>query len=479
MFALAYFYINFKKNKWYGALGGIIIAMIFLTHEPTAYITTIIFTLSTILLQVYCRNKLKSIRFPIILMLFTTSIILLPFIFLALNDASYLGVFSTFLGPVEERYGVPSLTARLVKEISYDNWDILMLKPILSGSPHVIGYIFGLLGLVLTHILFRKKHFSHALILIQSWCFILLTGIVIGSIPSLFGKPCTLSTFVWRLTYLMPYPLLLGSVAIMPIMLPSAITITIIPNWKMHFNREKLSSILLALIALMTILNFNISIQYTYYYSGTPRPSKMVINDALAIRNIFGYGNQSVILYVQSNEGRKIEWISAITGMNIFYGKNIFDLYLGKLDEASYNSDIIYMVTTRNLIKKGLFGNITKNVKIVTSESFAILDPLESELVSQIIPVQGGSRIYIFREVDKELINKILKLHDINNLLGQPLNNEKILLEIYSNSEDQWDVNISKTESATQYYKVALIKGENHNYYIGFLSAKENCSNTV
>jgi hypothetical protein len=465
MFALAYFYLNFKKNNWYGALGGIIVVMIFLTHEPTAYIATIIIALSTILLRVYCKNELKSIRFPTILMLFTASIILLPFIFLALNDVGYLGVFSTFLGPVEERYGITSLPISLFKKISSDNWDIAMLKPTLSGSPHIIGYILTLLGLVLTRIAFRRKHFSHVLILLQSWCFILLTGILIGSIPSLFGEPFTLSGFVWRLAYLMPYPLLLGSVAITPIMLPPATTVIISPSWKIHFNRREISFILLALIALMTFLNFNISIQYAYYYSDTPRPSESVINDALAIRNIFGYGNRSVILYVQNNEGRKIEWISAITGMNIFYGKNILDLYLGKLDETLYN-DIIYVVKIRYLIKTGLFGNITKNVKIVTSESFAILHPPESELVSQMISVRGGSRIYIFREVDKELINNLLALYNTSNLLGQPLNNGESFWGIYRGGGGRWDVNISKTESATQRYKVTLIEKGEGNYYI-------------
>lgn len=482
MFAFAYFYINvLEGKKWNGILCGIILSLMFFVHEQTAYITVVIAALSFFLQFGYNRKKWRVIGFPMILWVFTTCVVLLPFLSFALTAPNYLGIFSTILGPVEERYGsFATASALLTQKISLDNWNILTSRVLLSGFPNLVGYCLVLFGIILTRLSFRKRCFGTAWILLQSWAFVLLAGIAICSVPILTGTPHAFSTYVWRLALLIPIPLLLGQLVDLA-SFSQPFRIRVISRTlrfpHIRIGRNELRLIKTGILMTVAILSLNLSIQYKFYYSGSPKPSEQTIEDALAIHRIFGYGNRSVIIYVQSNDGRKVEWISALTGMRVFYGRSVLDLYLGIVDDE-LNNDIVYKVWTRLLKKACLFGNVS-GVRIITAETFAVLDPIESELISKNIPNPNGSQIYVFKEVEKEYAQMLYelqtRLYDVNVILGQSLNGENDFWKVYRGAGGKWDAIITKGESPTQAYKITVIN--NGSYFIRLYHTFENPMN--
>lgn len=474
MYAFAYFYINSLEGKERdGVVSGIILSLIFFIHEQSAYIIVLVATISFLLYLVYNKGKWQRARFPVVLCFLTTCVILLPFLFLAINDSGYLGIFSTMVGPVEERYGSFATTSSyLSQKISLNDYDILASKQLLSGFPNIFGYCLILLGIILISPRFNKKCCNSTWALLQSWSIVLIAGMLMGSMLILIRAPNILSTAVWRLGLLMPIPLLLGTLVNFASTFNGSLLIRIIIKttrtaYIQTVNYKLIKLIAICILMIATILSLNSSIQYMFYYSGSPKPSEFTIEDALAIRSIFGYGNRSVIVYVQNNDGRKVEWISALTGMNIFYGRNILDLYLGKVDEQ-LSGDVVYRAWTHVLQKAGLFGNISR-ATIVTAETFGTLGPLETELISQRIDVSNGSRIYIFRYINRENVSILYELsnqlYNADIIVGQQLNGKDDFWKVYRipGAKVGHEATINRGETPTQAYKITLTRG---NYYI-------------
>ena len=478
MFAFAYFYTDALDGaKRDGVFCGIILAVMFFVHEETAYVTIAIAVLSLMLRLAHNKGKWSKGWLPVIISLSTACVILLPFLFLAFNDANYLGIFSTIIGPVQARYGnFATLSSSLAKPIAVDDYNIAAARVALSGFPNILKLTLIIFGIVVAGLNMRRKPPTSASIILYSWLFVVLLCITVGSIPIIIGTPNAISTYVWRFALLIPSPLLLGLLVESPSAFNRPFLLRI--KGKLRYfahvgiDKKDLKSIGTGILITIVALSLNVSIQYKFLYSGSPQPSESTINDTLALREMFGYGNKSVVLYVQNNDERKIEWITAITGISVFYGSSIWDLYLGIFDEQLSN-DVVYMASTNVLQKEGVFGNVG-NLTIVTAETFASLTPLESEMVAQTISNPGGSQIKIFRTISKDYANTMYihsqKLYDPNTVIGDPLDFGNEFWKAYlglgpRHARAGWgcNVTIAKGDSLIQSYIFNLTEGD---YYI-------------
>ncbi len=94
------------------------------------------------------------------------------------------------------------------------------------------------------------------------------------------------------------------------------------------------------------------------YESSTVAPLQQYFNELLRIRDLFGYGNQSDVIYVRydlSSSTRLAEWTLAITGMPIYVGTSPL-YYLANKTETSLLNDSVYVGQTNNLVVHHLFG---------------------------------------------------------------------------------------------------------------------------
>jgi len=94
------------------------------------------------------------------------------------------------------------------------------------------------------------------------------------------------------------------------------------------------------------------------YESSTVAPSQEYFQELLRIRNHFGYGNQSEVIFVRfdiSTSNRLAEWTRAITGMPIYVGSSPF-YYLANRIETSHLDSAVYVGQTNNLEIHSLFG---------------------------------------------------------------------------------------------------------------------------
>src|SRR3989442_9469896 len=94
------------------------------------------------------------------------------------------------------------------------------------------------------------------------------------------------------------------------------------------------------------------------YESSTVAPSQEYFQELLRIRNHFGYGNQSDVIFVRfdlSTPNRLAEWTRAITGMPIYVGSSPFYYLANKIETSLLNSPV-YVGQTNNLEIHSLSG---------------------------------------------------------------------------------------------------------------------------
>ena len=115
----------------------------------------------------------------------------------------------------------------------------------------------------------------------------------------------------------------------------------------------------LTLLAILVLSALIFPIEFRKQYeSSTVAPSQQYFKELLRIRDLFGYGNQSDVIFVRyglSSSTRLAEWTLAITGMPIYVGSSPF-YYLANRTETSLLSDAVYVGQTNNLVVHHLYG---------------------------------------------------------------------------------------------------------------------------
>ncbi len=94
------------------------------------------------------------------------------------------------------------------------------------------------------------------------------------------------------------------------------------------------------------------------YEASTVAPTQQYFQEMLRIRNLFGYGNQSDVIFVRfdiAESNRLAEWAHSITGMPIYVGSSPF-YYLANETETSLLNSAVYVGQTNNLKVHKLFG---------------------------------------------------------------------------------------------------------------------------
>jgi hypothetical protein len=127
----------------------------------------------------------------------------------------------------------------------------------------------------------------------------------------------------------------------------------------MILNYRFWSNLRFALLLTLVISALAFPFEFRNRYESSPvAPSQEYFQELLRIRNYFGYGNQSNVIFVRydvSVPNRLAEWTSAITGMPIYVGSSPF-YYLAHKIETLLLDSAVYVGQTNNLEIHGLFG---------------------------------------------------------------------------------------------------------------------------
>jgi hypothetical protein len=125
--------------------------------------------------------------------------------------------------------------------------------------------------------------------------------------------------------------------------------------------------------------------------AGVYAPSANVLDETNRLKEMFGYGNESIILLVEpeKNYGRLTEWAEAITGDKVYLGHLTYLLSNQTLEDAysSFVQPIYYsqgLIGSWNRLRiNGALGHL-QNYTIVVSEKLYTPDPNELKMLMKI-----------------------------------------------------------------------------------------------
>ena len=166
------------------------------------------------------------------------------------------------------------------------------------------------------------------------------------------------------------------------------------------------------LLAVLVLSGIIFPIEFRKQYeSSTVAPSQRYFEELMRIRDLFGYGNQSDVIFVRydlSSSTRLAEWTLAITGVPIYVGTSPL-YYLANRTETSLLKDSVYVGQTNNLVIHHLFGR-----PLILSDLLSA--PTTLELINSTIIVPG-----LF--VSKLARTEALALFSLNDAIvnGNPL----------------------------------------------------------
>jgi len=321
----------------------------------------------------------------------------MPFVLLSISKEYYFGVFSNYLGPVNQRYGLTFFEKILssTRNSADPFWgnEVMMVFLIqgISGSGgsfpiiNLAAAILILLGTSLVNLNTQsgKLLFSMNLLMI----------VLVLNIYGLTDILCPV-----RLAMFYPTPLLLGlglnwiSRKLDPkIHVPAS-------NSKMNLlNKRRLGALLLIFVLLCTI-NVAVNARVTH---GTDiyAPSVDSLNDIQRLREKFGYGNDSVIILVkpEQNWGRLTEWVEALTGAKVYLGyiTCILNNQTLECSRSILKQPIEYqqgLLGSWNKLRiNGCFNNLP-NYTLVVSEHLYSPDALER---TELLEIEDG--IYVVK----------------------------------------------------------------------------------
>ena len=317
-----------RKSLMISSLGLIIIAFI---HIET-YLLVVLATFIFILVSKISPTSRNGVMYPTLKIILPSMITLLPFALLSITNLHYFGVLSNYLGPVKQRYG------------------LTFFNEILSGKSYVADPMWG--NRAATFLLIQGTGSISTIINFLALILILLgaglTGLDTNARKLLFSMNCIMIVYTlnlfgvgnivpgrWVLFY--PAPLLIGlGLNWAGRRINSRISLKILEKrFKItKYSNKKLKTILCASILLYSVC-VAVNIRMTHgrrVYA----PSVSALDETTQLREMFGYGNESIIILVkpEQNWGRLTEWTEAITGDKVYLGHISYLLNNQTLEDA-------------------------------------------------------------------------------------------------------------------------------------------------
>jgi hypothetical protein len=154
-------------------------------------------------------------------------------------------------------------------------------------------------------------------------------------------------------------------------------------------SETKLKTIFFAFILLYSVaVAVNIRITFD---SGVYAPNTNVLDEITRLEEMFGYGNESVIILVkpEQNWGRSTEWTEAITGSKVYLG-HILGIVNNQTLEDAYSTLEQPVYYSQGLIGSwnhlrigGVLGHL-QNYTFVISDELYYPDPQELKMLVEI-----------------------------------------------------------------------------------------------
>lgn len=383
-----------RRSLIFSSLTLVIIAF---SHLETYFVVMSVVFIFSLVSMVFSNSNRATLPSLILKIVLPSIITLMPFVLLSISKEYYFGVFSNYLGPVNQRYGLTFFEKILssTRNSADPFWgnEVMMVFLIqgISGSGgsfpiiNLAAAILILLGTSLVNLNTQsgKLLFSMNLLMI----------VLVLNIYGLTDILCPV-----RLAMFYPTPLLLGlglnwiSRKLDPkIHVPAS-------NSKMNLlNKRRLGALLLIFVLLCTI-NVAVNARVTH---GTDiyAPSVDSLNDIQRLREKFGYGNDSVIILVkpEQNWGRLTEWVEALTGAKVYLGyiTCILNNQTLECSRSILKQPIEYqqgLLGSWNKLRiNGCFNNLP-NYTLVVSEHLYSPDALER---TELLEIEDG--IYVVK----------------------------------------------------------------------------------
>jgi hypothetical protein len=386
------------------SLSLIIIAFI---HVETYLLVLSVTFIFVIVSRIFSVSRCSGALYPALKIILPSIASLLPFALLSITNLHYFGILSNYLGPANQRYGL-TFFSEILDGQSYSAdpiWGngsmIMLLIQGIARTSSSISPIINLSALVLVLLgatLTRLDTNAHKLLFSMNFtmivCILNLYGIV-DILPA-------------RLALFYPSSLLIGlglnwASARIELGLNWARTRIARTNKRIglkfrekSFNlrtgtcsETKLKTVLFAFILLYSVaVAVNIRITFD---SGVYAPNANVLDEITRLEEMFGYGNESVIILVkpEQNWGRSTEWTEAITGGKVYLG-HILNIVNNQTLEDAYSTLEQPVYYSQGLIGSwnhlrigGVLGHL-QNYTFVISEELYYPDPQELKMLVEI-----------------------------------------------------------------------------------------------
>jgi len=312
-------------------------------------------------------------------------ITLSPFIYMSLIDPFYLGVTSRYIGPQNIRFiGWNEIfsDALPVQNLYEDRfWGIESFQDYVinryKGHTNLPLFFLTLVGLIAVDL--RKK----AGRILYAWNALL---IVAGALFLLKIAPINGGA---RLVFLLPSPifLCLGVDALLSIPHNMGLRFSLegpqIKSRALFISARKAIIFLLIAIFLHSIL---VAINVRGEFSTPWAPNIDAIKEIERLKDIYGYGNDSVILIARDDYQNKVRWAKALTGLKVYFGDPLYLIANRTLDkELIRRFGGRYVHYWEDLWRKGVLENPC-NYTLVLSDLLAPPNEVERNFVVEVYP---------------------------------------------------------------------------------------------
>jgi len=369
---------------------GFIFTLIAFSHFETFLVNFAIMLLYLMITCFYAFSQHKKHDILRYIKILTISIVipvifLLPFAYMSLTNPFYIGVTSKFIGPLDTRL--------LGRRIIFS--DVLPVKDLFEdpfwGIDPFQDYIinrfkghtnFALLFLTLIGLYMLNLHQEEGRIL-YAWN----TLLIVGGALFLF-KIIPVGGARWL--FLLPLPILLclGVDALFSIS-KSITGFRVILKTSLAKQRTlfiSMQKIMFLFIIIILLHSTMVAITIKETFNIVWAPDMETIQKIECLRNIYGYGNDSVILIVRDNWKNKYYWTFALTGMKIYFGDTIY-----LIANRTINKELVerfgplYVDCWENLWRSGVLENPT-NYTIVLTDILSPPNEIEKTFVVERCP---------------------------------------------------------------------------------------------
>jgi hypothetical protein len=362
-------------------ISGLTIFAILLIHFQTFIFALTEFSLVAYLSIRSSRDEFKKRKIGFFAITITTlAMLALPFIYESSTDPMYFGVLSRQLGDVSGRYFL--LFGTIIQQtVTIGSYDVGMLFNVTTQYGNLLLTIFMIWSLVSLYLLTRHNKATTLSIISATWSMVIFIPSLIATILFKYSVYNVSNiTLAWRLLLMLPIPLI-SAFGIEEIFEKSLVTQVRIqhtrPDTEMVCKILKISALVFLILG-----SVQFQLEYRSVYQKVPNlPTDNLLNEANRIKNIFGYGNDSYVVYIKFSNVSEItrlpEWVVDITGMSVYYGTSSMYYLAGKNEPSLYGSSE-YIGMTNSLQKNGMMNN-TIVISDLLSEpnSYELIDSRE------------------------------------------------------------------------------------------------------